>query len=88
MFVSVESSDKFDNNTLAVDCADEEFRSIEASVTLPSIAQNNSKRTAENSATNKRMEGSRSMARDREEIRSEEGVQHKFGICSIDQKYL
>ena len=32
MLVSVESTDKFDNSTLAVDCSDEEFRSIEASL--------------------------------------------------------
>ena len=32
MLVSVESTDKFDNSTLAVDCSDEEFRSIGASL--------------------------------------------------------
>ena len=32
MLVSVESTDKLDNSTLAVDCSDEEFRSIEASL--------------------------------------------------------
>ena len=32
VLVSVESTDKFDNSTLAVDCPDEEFRSIEASL--------------------------------------------------------
>ena len=32
MLVSVESSDKFDNSTLAVDCADKEFRTIDASL--------------------------------------------------------
>ena len=31
MLVSVESTDKFDNSTVAVDCSDEEYRSIEAS---------------------------------------------------------
>ena len=30
MLVSVESTDQFDNSTLAVDCPDEEFRTIEA----------------------------------------------------------
>ena len=30
--VSVESTAKFDNRTLAVDCSDEEFGSIEASL--------------------------------------------------------
>ena len=32
MLVSVERTYKFDNSTLAVDCPDEEFRSIEASL--------------------------------------------------------
>ena len=29
---SVDSTDKYDNNTLAVDCAEEEFSTIEASL--------------------------------------------------------
>ena len=29
---SIESTDKFDSNTIALDCSDEEFRSIEASL--------------------------------------------------------
>ena len=32
MLVSVESTDKLDNSNLAVDCPDEEFRTIEASL--------------------------------------------------------
>ena len=32
MLVSVESTDRFDNSTLVVDCSDEEFKSIEASL--------------------------------------------------------
>ena len=32
MLVSVESIDKFDNNAIAFDCSNEEFRSIEASL--------------------------------------------------------
>ena len=32
MHVSVESTDTFDNNTLARDCSDEEFRTNEASI--------------------------------------------------------
>ena len=31
MLARVESIDKFDNNVIALDCSDEEFRSIEAS---------------------------------------------------------
>ena len=32
MLVSVESTDKFDSSTIAFDCSDEEFRSIESSL--------------------------------------------------------
>ena len=32
MLASVESIDKFDNNAIAFDCSDEEFRSVEASL--------------------------------------------------------
>ena len=32
MLVRVESVDKFDNSVIAIDCPDEEFRSIEASL--------------------------------------------------------
>ena len=52
------------------------------------IAQNDSKRTAENSATDKRTEGIRSMACDREKVRSEEHVRQKFSVCSDDQQHL
>ena len=76
MLVSVESTDKFDSSTIAFDCSDEEFRSIEASlyrVLHRTIANEN----AENGAADKRTEGIRSMARDREEIRSEDTCQTK-----------
>ena len=82
MLVSVESTDKFDSSTIAFDCSDEEFRSIEAGV-----AQNESKRTAENSATDKRTEGIRSMACDREKVWSKEHAGQKFSICSTDQQH-
>ena len=32
MLVSVESTNKFDSNTLPLDCADEEFRTLEVSL--------------------------------------------------------
>ena len=80
------STDKFDNSTLAVDCSDEEVRSMSAS--LFQIAQDDSKRTAGNSETDYRREGFRSLVRDRGEIRSEEHVRHKFGIRNIDQQHL
>ena len=61
MLVRVTGTDKFDNNTLAVECADEEFRTIEASNYQVLHRKNNSKRTAENSTTNTRKEGIRSV---------------------------
>ena len=42
MLVSVESTDKFDNSTLAVDCSDEDFRPIESSL-HQNIVQNDSR---------------------------------------------
>ena len=87
MLVSVESIGKFDNSALAFDCSDEAFRSIEASL-YQVFAQNDSKPTAENSATDKRTEGIRSMARDREKVRSEEHVGQKISTCSTDQQHF
>ena len=71
MLVGVEKTDKFDNCTLAVDWSDEEFGSIEASL-CQVLRENDSKRTAASSATDRRTEGFRRAARDREETRSEE----------------
>ena len=73
MLVSVDSTNKFDNNTLALDCSDEEFRSIEASL-YQVLHRTTAKPTAGNSETDRRTEGVQSVARDREEIRSEEHV--------------
>ena len=62
--------------------------SDQLSIAVPGMAQNDSKRTAENSATDKRTEGIRSMACDREKVRSDAHVGPKFSICSIDQEHL
>ena len=70
MLVSVDSTNKFDNSTLALDCADEEF---EASL-YQVLHRTTAKPTAENSETDRGTEGVQSVARDREEIRSEEHV--------------
>ena len=67
MLVSVESSDKFDNSTLAVDCADKECRTIDASlyhVLHRSTANEPMKIVQQNKGT----EGIRSVARDRNDI--------------------
>ena len=50
---------------------------------MPSFAQDDSKRPAENSATHKRTEMFRSMARDREGIRSEEHVTQKSAHAAL-----
>ena len=76
MLFSVESTEKFDS-TIAFDCSDEEFK-IDRGITAPSIAQNDSKRTTENSATDKGTAGLRSIGCDREEIRPDEHVRQKF----------
>ena len=73
MLVSVESTDKFDSNTLAVDVSEEEFRTLEASH-VPSTAQKNGTRPIEQRSAHARTEGIRSMALNREEVRSEEHV--------------
>ena len=73
MLVSVESTDRFDNSTLAVDCSDEEFRTIEASLyqVLHRKTANEPLRIMQQTLGQKEV---RSMARDREEMRSEEHV--------------
>ena len=74
LLVSVAKTGKFDGGTPAVDCSDEEFRSIEAS--LYQVLH----RTTANAPL-------RSLARDYKEIRSEEHVrQKKIRICSTDQQ--
>ena len=82
MLVRVESIHKFDNNVIAFDCPDEEFRSIEAS--LYQVLH----RTTENSAANERTERICSMARNCAKVRLEEHVRQKFSVCSTDQQHL
>ena len=67
MLVIAESTDKFDSSTIAFDCLDEEFRSIEASLyqVLHRTTANEPLRIC---ATDKRTEGIRSVARDRKEM--------------------
>ena len=45
---ALRATDKFDSSTFALDCSDEEFRSVEASL-YQVIVQNDRKRTSENS---------------------------------------
>ena len=83
----VESSDKFDSSTLAVDCSCEEFGSIEASLyqVLHKTTANEPLRTVQQK---KRTEGFRSMACDRERVPSEEHVGQQISIRSTDQQDL
>ena len=72
-------------SSLSIDC-DRLHRRVQnnRNVTLPSIAQNNSKRTTEHCATHARTEGIGSIARDCEEVRSEAHVRHTSNKCSTD----
>ena len=70
---------------LAVDRSQKKFITVEAAV--PSTTQNNSKRTTENSAANARTEGTRSMARRREEVRQEKHGRQQFSIRSTFQHH-
>ena len=66
--VSVESTEKFDNSALAVDCSGEEFGTIEASL-YQVLRRTTANRTTENSATNTKAErNSKRAARDCEAI--------------------
>ena len=85
MLVSVKSTDKFDSSTIAFDCSDEEFRSIEASLyqILRRTTANEPLRIVQQT---KRTERIRSMACDREKVRSEEHVGQKLSMRSTDQE--
>ena len=66
ILTSMEKLDKFDNNTIAVDCSDEELRLIEAS--LHQVLHRMTPNETEDSATNTGAERIRGMAFDREKI--------------------
>ena len=67
LLVSVESTDRFDNSALAVDCSEEEFKSIEASLyqVLHRPTANEPLKIAQQT---KRTKGIRSVARDRKDL--------------------
>ena len=71
LLVSVESIDKFDNSTLAVDCSDEKLESIEASLyqVLHRTTANEPLRIVQQT---KEQNGIRSVARDCNVTRPEE----------------
>ena len=82
MLVSVESS------TLAFDCSDEEFRTIEASLyqVLHRTTANQPLRVAQHTRGQKGFEAWHAIAR--KYVRSEERVREKFSKCSTDQQHL
>ena len=84
MLVSVESTDKLDSSTIEVDCSDEEFRSIEASLyqVLYRTTANEPLRIVQQTRGQKGFEAWRAI------VRSEEHVGQKFSICSTDQQHL
>ena len=72
MRVSVESTDKFNNSTLAVGCSEEKFGTTKPPVyqVLHRTTVNEAQRIVQQT----RGQGMRSVARNREEVRSEEHV--------------
>ena len=77
MLVSVESTDKFDNKTLAMDC------STLYQVLHRATANEPLRRVQQNTGT----DGKRNVARDCEETRSQEHRQN-ISTCSTDQPHL
>ena len=88
MLARVESVDRFDNNVIAFDRSDEEFRPIEASLYQVLHRTTSNEPCMENSAANERTEGIRSMACNSAKVRSEEHVRQKLSVCSTDQQHL
>ena len=87
MLGSVESTDRFDNSTLAVDCSDEEFGSIEASLcqVLHRTTANEPLRTVQQTKGQTGFEAWHAMVRrdDQRKI-----CLTKLSICSTDQQHL
>ena len=86
MLAGDESTGKFDNNVIALDCPDEEFRSSEASLyqVLHGTTSNEPLRIVQTRG----QKGVRSMACNSAKERSEEHVRQKFSACSTDQQHL
>ena len=82
----VDGIDKLDHNAIAFDCADDEFRSIKASLyqVLHRTASNEPLRIVQQT----RGQRIRSMACNSEEIRPEEHDRQNFSMCSVDQQHL
>ena len=82
----VESVDKVDRATLAVDSTEVDFRTFETALfqVLHRTTANEPLRMIE------QVEGQRGfggLAPDRQEIRSEEHVRQEFSVCSADQQH-
>ena len=87
MLVSVESTDRLDNSTLAVDCSDEEFRSIEASLyqVLHRTTANEPLRKVQPTKGQKGFDAWHAIVK-RDMIRGTRLT--KFSTCSTDQQHL
>ena len=89
MAVSIESTDKFDDNPLAVDCSDEEFRAIEASVykVLHRTTASEALLTVQQTRGQKEFEGWRAIAR-RHHQRNMSGKKSAYAalISSISER--
>ena len=87
MLVSVESSDKFDNDTIAFDCSNEEFRSIEASLyqVLHRTTSNEPLRTVQQTRGQKGFEAWRAIVRRYDQRNMSD---KKFSVRCAGQQHL
>ena len=84
ILVRVESVDKVDRSTLAVDCVEADFITLETTLcqVLHRTTTNEPLRMAGSTST--RSERICSLASDRQEKRSEKHARPKLGVCSAD----
>ena len=87
MLASVESIDKFDNNVIAFDCSDEEFRSIETSLyqVLHRTTSNEPLRIVQQTRGQKGFEAWHATVRRYDQRNMSE---KKISVCSTDQQHL
>ena len=87
MLARVESVDRFDNNVIAFDCSDEEFRSIEASLyqVLHRTTSNEPLRTVQQTKGQKGLEAWHAVVRRYDQRNMSD---KKIGVCSTDRQHL
>ena len=83
--VRVESVDKVERSTLAVDCTEADFRTLETA--LYQVLHRTTNEPLRMVQQVQGQEGFEFLASDRQEIRSEKHVRPKLGVCSADQQH-